>query len=343
MASSLPPDDQTPNPAYVFDTLNAFQRSAALVGAIELGVFTAISTGVTTAQDLATHCQADARGMRILCDFLVVHHFLTKSDETYGLTATAALCLVRTSPMYMGTAAKFLRSPDLVRAFDDVAGLVRNGGTLLQQGGTTDTDYAGWVEFARSMVPLMRQPAEFLGQVAAQELTGPIRVLDIAAGHGLFGISVAHHNLAARITALDWPAVLAVATENAAAAGIADRHAVLQGDAFEIDYGTGYDLVLLTNILHHFDLATCGKLMSKVHHALRPGGLVLTLEFVPNADRVSPPMPATFSMTMLGTTPRGDAFTFAEYDQLFQQHGFLPSRMLDALPSPQRLLVTRRD
>src|SRR6185312_1568283 len=120
-------------------------------------------------------------------------------------------------------------------------------------------------------------------------------VLDIAAGHGLFGIAVATQNPAARITAVDWAPVLRVAAANAVRAGVQDRFTERPGSAFDVDFGGPYDAVLLTNFLHHFDPPTCVGLLKKVHAALRPGGRAATLEFVPNEDRVSPPIPASFS------------------------------------------------
>ena len=90
-----------------------------------------------------------------------------------------------------------------------------------------------WVAFARAMGPVMRLPAELLAGLVGGDAGQPLRVLDVAAGHGLFGIAVARRYPKATVTALDWPAVLAVAAENARAAGVADRHALLPGDAFD--------------------------------------------------------------------------------------------------------------
>jgi len=46
------------------------------------------------------------------------------------------------------------------------------------------------------------------------------------------------------------------------------------------------------------------------------------LEFVPNEDRVSPPVPAQFSLTMLAGTPGGDAYTFAELQRMLRSTGY---------------------
>jgi ubiquinone/menaquinone biosynthesis C-methylase UbiE len=166
-------------------------------------------------------------------------------------------------------------------------------------------------------------------------------VLDIAAGHGLFGIEVAKQNAQAHVTGLDWAPVLRVALENARKAGVQERYDMLPGSAFEVEFGGPYDAVLLTNFLHHFDVETCIGLLKKVRRSLKPGGCAATLEFVPNEDRVSPPMPAAFSMTMLVTTAAGDAYTFR---QLADMHGHAGFRDITAHPipmSPHTIVMAR--
>ena len=147
-------------------------------------------------------------------------------------------------------------------------------------------------------------------------------MLDIAAGHGLFGIEVAKQSPQARIVAVDWAQALEVAKRNAENAGVANRYQTLPGSAFDVEFGGPYDIVLLTNFLHHFDAPTCVRLLKKVHAATKRGGRVATLEFVPNADRVSPPMAAAFSLTMLATTASGDAYTFRELESMYREAGF---------------------
>ena len=124
------------------------------------------------------------------------------------------------------------------------------------------------------------------------------------------------------ILRLDWAPVLRVALKNAEKAGVHDRYNMLPGSAFDVDFGGPYDAVLLTNFLHHFDKPTCVGLLKKVHSSLKPGGRAATLEFVPNEDRVSPPMPAGFAMTMLTTTASGDAYTFSELNAMYDEAGF---------------------
>src|SRR6185436_17688136 len=163
-----------------------------------------------------------------------------------------------------------------------------------------------------SMAPMMAAVTGPLGTVVLAGRTGPMKVLDIAAGHGLFGIEIAKQHPEAQIVAVDWEKVLEVAYANAQKAGVADRYQRLPGSAFDVEYGGPYDAALLTNFLHHFDVATNVALLRKVRAALKPGGISATLEFVPNEDRISPPMSAGFSLTMLISTASGDAYTFSQ-------------------------------
>ncbi len=109
------------------------------------------------------------------------------------------------------------------------------------------------------------------------------------------------------------------------------------------EWGNSYQLILATNFFHHFDLATCRKLMSKMNRSLNPGGRVVTLEFVPNPDRITPEATASFGMTMLGTTKNGDAYTFAEYEEAFADSGFSKSEFFPVPNSAQQVIVSHKD
>jgi ubiquinone/menaquinone biosynthesis C-methylase UbiE len=283
---------------------------------------------------------ASERGIRILCDFLTVSGFLTKEEFQYGLAPDAAMFLDRRSPAYMGSAARFLTAPEMVKAFDNLTEAVRKGGTVMSEEGTLGGENPIWVEFARSMAPMMMKPAEVISQMVGADKGGKCRVLDVAAGHGLFGIDIARHNPQAEIVALDWASVLEVAKENARKCGVESRYSLIPGNAFEVEFGEGYDLVLLTNFLHHFDPPTCGQLLRKVYAALIPGGRAVTLEFVPNDDRVTPAETAAFSMIMLSSTPHGDAYTFTELERMFDDAGFTRSAHFRVPPLPESVIIS---
>lgn len=336
------PAAQQPSPQLFFQTMNAHQRTEALKAAIELEVFTAIGEGNTTAAEIAKRCQTSEKGMRILCDYLTIMEMLTKQDDRYALTLDSSVFLDKRSPAYLGGATEFLCSPMLTEGSRHIADAVRKGGTVMENDGTIGPENPVWVKFARAMAAMMALPAELMAKLVDPNADRKLRILDIAAGHGLFGLAFAKQNPQAEVTALDWKAVLEVAKENAAKAGVADRHQTIEGSAFDVEFGTGYDLVLLTNFLHHFDPPTCEALLRRVREALADGGRAVTLEFVPNEDRVTPPDAAGFSMMMLTSTPSGDAYTFSELEKMFANAGFSRSVLHPLPPTIEQVVISEK-
>lgn len=332
-----------PNPAAIFEAARGYQDSFILKAGVDLDVFTAIAQGSHTTAEIAKAAKASERGMRILCDALTVLGFLVKTGSSYSLTPDSAVFLDSRSPAYLGKAFKFLLRPAHLENMDRLAESVRRG-----EGGTAHDglgpDDPMWVDFARGMAPMMFPPAQAIARHLQPALGGKPapKVLDIAAGHGIFGITVAQQVSNAQIYAVDWANVLEVARENAQARGVGNRHHLIPGSAFEVDYGSGYDAVLLTNFLHHFDAATNERLLKKLWKAMNPGAQLVILEFVPNDDRVSPAVPALFSVTMLSNTPRGDAYTFAELGRMCANAGFEGARLVALDGMPQSLVVARK-
>jgi ubiquinone/menaquinone biosynthesis C-methylase UbiE len=315
-----------------------YQRTQAFKAAIDLDLFTTIAGGATRVPEIASRLKAAERGIRVLCDFLAISGFLTKSDDRYAVSPPVAPFLDTRSPSYIGAMAKFLAHPTITRQFEDLADKVRQGGAT-PGASTTDPENPVWVEFARNMAGFMAAVAAALATVVAKPGQTQ-KVLDISSGHGMFGIAVARANPQAEIYGLDWKSVLVVARENANKAGVGNRFHEIPGSAFEVDLGRDYDLTLIPNFLHHFDPPTCVSLLKRIRAAMKSTGLAATAEFVPNPDRITPPMPAAFSLQMLAGTPSGDAYTFAELDSMFREAGFSQSTSQPLGRTPQTLILT---
>lgn len=321
----------TPN--LFVDTVLSYQRTAAINAAIELDVFARIGAGADTVEALAEKTGASVRGLRILCDFLTVLGFLEKTGAIYTQTPSTAAFVNSTSPTDMSSIVRFISGPEMLRLFlGDPASYVRHGGTVGPANMAPNNPI--WVTFARAMVPFTVASAAGLAAQVSAWTTKPRKVLEIAAGGGMFGILVAKAIPDATITALDWDNVLEVTRENAAREGVSSRHHTLAGSAFDTDWGSGYDLILMPNFLHHFDHDTCVSLLRKARQSITAEGRVIAVEFVPNEDRVSPPVPAMFAFVMLATTQHGDAYTASDLAAMARDASYRDVAITPLPPSP---------
>jgi len=330
-----------PDPERIFETMVAHQRTAALKAAIEFDLFTAIGEGVNTVSALASRVKAPERGIRILCDYLTIIGFLTKQDGHYALTPESSTYLDRRSPACIASIAGFMTLSEKIDAFKDLAIVIRTGRPALSGGaGSISPDNPMWVSFAKSMGAMQTPAALELAYILDAAAGRKWKVLDIAAGHGAYGIELARQNPNAEIFAQDWAAVLDVAAENAREAGIERRYHRLPGSAFEVEFGSVYDIILITGFLHHFNPQEIEGLLRKTRASLAPGGTIATVDFVPDEDRVSPPRAASFAMEMLGTTVSGDSYTWSEYQRMFRDAGFSSNELRPLAASSHSLILS---
>ncbi len=322
----------------VFEIATAYRKTAALIAAVKLDLFTAIGSEKASLERLESRTGASRRGLRILCDYLATLGLLRKEGSDYALAEIARTFLDESSPYAMGKSIDFLAAPEMLHLFlNDPVDYVRRGGSdgLAQ----VSPDSPIWIRFAKAMMPFAAPAAKRVVAHLSTLTEPPYTVLDLAAGHGLYGIEVAKAFPDALVTAIDWAEVLAVARSNAEAAGVADRIRMVPGNALELDWGGDFDLILLPNFLHHFDFETCVSLLGKVKSNLAAGGQVLGVDFVPDDDRTAPPIPVMFAFQMLATTPGGDAYTTSELDQMAKRAGFLGAETRSLTPIPERLII----
>jgi ubiquinone/menaquinone biosynthesis C-methylase UbiE len=335
----------TPNfsPDLFFTTVNAYYQTAAVKAAIQLDLLNAISEQGSTLAEIAAACSATRRGTRILCRYLASIGFLKTAGDLFFLTKEMGLYLRKDSPRYLGRSIDFLLSREIMDAFTDLAGVVRTGRVALNAETEASSRHPRWAEFARAMAPIMALPAFLTAEVADPLATQPLKVLDVAAGHGLFGIAIARRNPAATVTLIDWSDVLEAAREKAEKAGIIESIAFLAGDAFSVDFGAELDVIIIANFLHHFDSGACEQILAKAHAALRDGGRALIVEFIMNEDRMSPPLAAEFSMMMLATTAGGEAWAYSDLEHMLSSSGFDRIELRAIPPAREGVVVATKN
>ncbi len=326
-------------PIKFMECLNGFQKSAVARTAIELEIFTHIARGRDSVEEIAASTDSARRGIRILLDGLTVLDLIVKEGNRYRLTKESAMFLDRESPEYVGGTVGFQHTPFMYSAFAVFTAAVRKGGAAVSEEGTMECGHPVWLDFARSMIPMAIPPARVTAQLAGRVE----KVLDVAAGHGMYGISVLQNCPGARCVAVDWAGVLELARENAEIAAVEDRWRAMPGSIFEAELGGGYDAVLLPNILHHFDHGGCVAMLTRIHGAMAENGRLFIVEMIPHEDRVSPSAAAWFAMTMLATTAGGDAYTLAEYADMLRESGFAVVQQHPVPGSARSVLVAARE
>ena len=246
---------------------------------------------------------------------------LTKEGGKYGLTPLASEHLVPGKPMYLGDMRNIFASPMFWSAMPRLAETVKKGGTTMETHAETPA-HPFWETFAQSSAAMAFPGSMALDGIVGKWIDGKpkCRVLDIAAGSGIYGFTLAKHPNV-ELVSLDWPNVLEKTREWAGRLGVdGKRVSYKAGNLFEVDYGGPYDLILLSHVYHHFDAPTCAALTKKVASALAPGGRVAVQDMVYD-PMLENPGAAMFSVVMLMWTQKGESFSLADYTKWFAEAG----------------------
>jgi precorrin-6B methylase 2 len=135
-------------------------------------------------------------------------------------------------------------------------------------------------------------------------------LLDVGAGSGVYSLAALQAHPDLRVTAMDRPEVLKVVEEYAEAGGVRDRLTLLPGDMFKTPLPAA-DAILLSNVLHDWDIPECRALVDRCAQALNPGGRLLVHDAYLNDD-FSGPLPVALYSVSLFTLTEGRAYSRAE-------------------------------
>lgn len=314
-----------------------YAPTLVIEAAVRHGIFDLLDKGPLTPAQIASRTRASQRGVNAVLDVLVSLHLLQRKGKRLALTPESAAFLVSTKPGYYGMFFGHV-SDHLLPGWLQLTEIVRTGRpakkvNVQKQGAEF---FAAFVE---SLFPLSFPAATALGHhLGIGGTRGPVSVLDIGAGSGVWGIGIARQSPHVRIHAVDWPRVLRVTRRVAGKHGLANRLTTAAGDFFEADFGKGHRLATIGHILHSEGRDRSRRLLKKVFNALAPGGTVAIQEFVPDEDRSGPPNALIFAVNMLVNTEAGDTFTFGEMSQWLRQAGFRNPRLLN-VPSVSPLVL----
>lgn len=307
-----------PDQSRIVEALSAYWRTAALIAAIDLDLFTVLGRGARTAAQLARACAADVAATRTLCDSLVSLGLLRARRGRYASAPDAARFLDTRSPDALAGASRFFAGPAVTRAFAGLAGTIRRG----RGAGGAVSRIGVWTSFARETFGLRQQLAEDIAAHLRRRRLGRGRILDVGAGASPLGIALLRRARTASLVVQDRGPVVAEARRRAAAAGVGDRVATLPGEAAMVDWGGPFDLVLMVNVLDYFSAADRERLLGKARAALRPGGSLVVAAPLLDSGRHSPPDAVAYNLLLLALQSPGHPSTAREMRQQLRRAGF---------------------
>src|SRR5213083_774368 len=304
-------------------------------------VFDSLEDGAKTPAQVAEETGASARALRILMNALVGLDLLKKDrQERYSLTQESAAFLLSNRPAthagFFGTIA-----PQLISRWVRLSDIVREGRPAVAVNQETEgTEF--FSQLVENIIPMSYPPAQKLGDhLKLAKAKNEIRVLDLGAGSGIWGIALAQKSTRVRVTAVDWAGMIPTTKRITQKFGVGDRFNYVEGDMLEANFGSGYDIATLGHILHSEGEDRSRQLLRKIFRALKSGGTGAIAEWLVNDDRTKPLPSLRFAVQMLVNTEKGDTISFNEIKRWLQEAGFNKVRKLEA-PGPSPLILATK-
>lgn len=331
------PPQNAANPGLITQLAIAYRSSAIFFAASELEVFSALAGGPLTADELATKSGAQPEPLRLILESCVDVGLLTRDGARFVNTPTAETFLVRGRPAYLGGALTYAR--DLYPAWGGLTSLVKSGRPPMPPETILGEDKAK----TRAFVMAMHERAKGIGSILSQiiDLTGRKKLIDVGGGPGTYSVMLCQRTPGLTATVLDRPGVLEVTRELVDAAGFADRVTLLPGDYLKTPFGDGFDVALLSGMMHRETPDGVMLLLNKAFASLEPGGQVIVSDvFFEDDHKNSPPFTTSFALNMMVTSHEGSAHAKTEMQRWLAAAGFTGIEVRDMpRPNPHSLVL----
>jgi ubiquinone/menaquinone biosynthesis C-methylase UbiE len=312
-----------------------------LEAAIRHHVFDVLDSGPKDIWEVQKATGASARGLTAIMDALVGLNFLSKDEQNrFALTPESSTFLVSTKPTFFGGMIKHC-SEQLIPRWLNLNEVVATGKPVTP----VNEEKSGgefFHEFVLDIFPMSYGAAQALAAHMNYGSSGdPVRILDLAAGSGVWGIAQAQSSPRVHVTAVDWPEVIDVTKKTAAKFGLSDRFSFIEGDLLDVSFGSGHNVATLGHILHSEGETRSRKLLAKTFAALASGGTIAVQEFLVNKERTGPVNGLFFAVNMIVNTQEGNTWSFEEIGAWLEEAGFTNPRLLDA-PGPSPLILATK-
>jgi ubiquinone/menaquinone biosynthesis C-methylase UbiE len=304
--------------------VNAFRISRVILTAYELKIFSVINERRKTAEEVARIINADVRATDRLMNALVSIKLLDKSEGLFSNSEFSLKYLVEGKNTYM---SGLMHNVNLWNNWSTMTEAVKKGTTVTMKKPVNERQ-SEWLE---SFIAAMhsRGKKQALEIVKLINLKNVNTVLDVGGGSGLYSFALVDNKPELKATVFDLPNVIPITQKYIQQEGYKDSVNTVAGDFLKDDFGSGYDMVFLSAIIHMNTPEQNKLLIEKSFKALNLNGQLVILDYIMNEDRTQPITGALFALNMLVGTSAGDTYTEYEVTSWLRETGFTNITKID--------------
>jgi cyclopropane fatty-acyl-phospholipid synthase-like methyltransferase len=311
-------------------------KARMIMAGVRLGIFNALAQEPHTHQSLATTLKLDASCLEMLLRCLVFGGYLQLEGGRYSLSPLARKTMVDGAPREMTGFALWHYTQ--WQFIEHLEALIRTGEGVDFH--ATMTDPEAWAHYQKAMLEIARFDAPILKKHVPVR-RGATRLLDLAGSHGLLGAAIARKHKGLRSTVIDLPAAIEHARRLAEEEGHADIVEHRAGNLLTDEWGPGWDVLLLSNILHHFTPDDVRGILRRSHDALETDGTVAIWELERPAPHKKPSEGDGVALffRLISTAA---AYSAEEYAAWLTEAGFTRVKIIRPALRPGTVLVHAR-
>jgi 2-polyprenyl-3-methyl-5-hydroxy-6-metoxy-1,4-benzoquinol methylase len=288
---------------------------------VQSGLCDALSGGPMTAGEVATKCGTFLQPTMLVLEALGSLGIARREGDRYSLTFLAQMLL---GGSYRELGDKY---------WDHLPALMKTGHPIVRMDSAAESE-SHYQTQAAALAWMLGPAAELAAEMLlVDDDLADKSILDLGAGSGIWSLTLARHAPTARITAIDWPAVLEVAADYARQFEVEDRFTSIAGNYHEVELpAEAFDLAIFGNVTHLESPEGNLSLFQKVRRSLKPGGRVVIFDAFPG-DSQGDVNRTLYALGLALRTEHGHIYTSAELQSLLTQAGFGQAALTN-LPTP---------
>lgn len=307
-------NNEVQTPESIHNFANSFQKSRVLLTAIELDLFSVINNHLMFSPDVAKILGTDERATNRLMNALVALGFLKKLHGKFYNSESSKKYFIKGKPEYMGN---LLHTNYLWDSWSTLTDAVIKGTSVYKK---TNSKKESWREdFIAAMHYRAQREAKIIALMF--DFSNVNKMLDIGGGSGAFTYEFISKNPAMKCVIFDLPEIIPLTKKYANECNVIQNTEFIEGDFLNDSIGSGYDLILLSAVVHINSFEQNKQLILKCAEALNKRGQIIIRDFIMKDERTDPVGGALFALNMLVATQNGDTFTEEEMKEWFLNAG----------------------